>query len=165
MSRPRPKSPPNLVKIAFASRHFKESGVAENVWAESLNGDRYRIRNSPFYALGFSFLDVVHAVMQTEDARIPVVSDVVLRSGHSTYRLFLEKGIDNNDEFRRAWEAVESLGCSFEGMNGKLLAVDVPPETDIFAVYRLFEQGARAKVWDFEEAHCAHDVSRAGPAA
>ena len=158
--------PTNLVKISFAGPHLRDTGVGtESVWAEPLGGDRYRIRNSPFYAFGFSFLDVVHAHAGSEEAPFPIVTEPIVRSGHSTYRLFVHDGFHENERFRKAWTPVQAAGCSFEASGDRLLAVNVPPQADIFSVYRLFEEGEGAGVWDFEEAHCAHDVSRSGPAA
>jgi uncharacterized protein YuzE len=62
------------------------------MWAEPLGEDRYRLRNSPFYARGFSFLDIVIAERQTDG--FPIVRRLLLRSGHSTYQLFVSGGID-----------------------------------------------------------------------
>jgi Domain of unknown function (DUF4265) len=159
-------SSPNLVKVSFAGEHLRDSGLGtESVWAEPLGDDRYRIRNTPFYAYGFSFLDVVHAQSGSEEEPFPIVTKAIVRSGHSTYRLRVEHGIQANEEFRQAWAPLQAAGCTFEASDDRLLAVDVPPQTDIFYVYRLFEKGESAGVWDFEEAHCAHDVSKSGPAA
>ena len=157
---------PNLVKISFAGPHLRDTGVGtESVWAEPLGGDRYRIRNSPFYAYGFSFLDVVHAHSGLDDAPFPIVTEPIVRSGHSTYRLVLKAAVDQNEQFQRAWAPLQAAGCSFEASGDRLLAVDVPPQADIFTVYRLLEEGENAGVWGFQEGHCAHDVSRSGPAA
>ena len=157
---------PNLVKISFAGLHLRDTGVGtESVWAEPLGDDRYRIRNSPFYAYGFSFLDVVHAHLGSDEASFPIVTEAIVRSGHSTYRLALRAAVHHNEQFQRAWAPLQAAGCTFEASGDRLLAVDVPPGADIFTVYRLLEEGENAGVWDFQEAHCAHDVSRSGPAA
>ena len=68
------------------------------MWAEPLGEDRYRLRNSPFYARGFSFLDVVIAERQTDG--FPVVRRPLVRSGHSTYQLVVPGGIDASADFR-----------------------------------------------------------------
>lgn len=126
----------------------------ESLWAERIGPNRFRLRNVPFHAYGLSHEDVV---VTTETAEAPVVSAVVERGGHSTYRLFLEEGVDVDSEaFREHWEPIESLGCTYERATPRLLAVDVPREADIYEVYRLLEQGTAAGVWDFEEGHCGH---------
>ena len=57
----------------------------ETVWAEKVGGNRYRLRNTPFYAFGVSAEDVVFA--EPDDEARLVFSSVSLRGGHSTYRI------------------------------------------------------------------------------
>jgi hypothetical protein len=123
------------------------------MWAELVSPGQYRLRNVPFYARGVSIEDVVHARF---DGDALVFSSVAARGGHSTYRLFVDGGIESA-EFRLWWKRLETLGCSFEQAD-RLLAVDVPPSADVHEVYRVFEQGEHAKVWDFQEGHFGHPV-------
>ena len=125
---------------------------AETLWAESLGNDLYKLKNSPFWAYGFSFEDVV--IAKGED--IPTVETVHSHSGHSTYRVLLEKGVFDSDRFQSAWSKLELLGCTYEGSQSSLLSIDVPAESDIFKVYELLEMGEVTNVWEFEEAKCAH---------
>jgi hypothetical protein len=148
---------PSLVKVAVAlGEDTLRPGGVETMWAESLGEDRYRLRNSPFYARGFSFLDVVFAEPQTDG--FPVVRRVVVRSGHSTYQVLVAEGMDTSTEVQSHLERLAALKCTFERANGRLVAVDVPPAGDVHAVYRLLESGERAGVWDFQEGHCGHPV-------
>jgi hypothetical protein len=39
-----------------------------------------------------------------------------------------------------------------------LWAVDLPPATDIFQVYRILQEAEAEGVWEFEEVHVAHEV-------
>ena len=128
----------------------RRSGLRE------MDTNLYRLYNSPFYARGFSFGDVVRVA--TENSGFPTVRAVAERSGHSTYRLFVFDGANSNPAFTEQWTPLQEIGCSFEGVDKQLLAVDVPPSCDIHAVYSLFEAGEESKVWDFEEAHCGHAV-------
>ena len=146
-----------LVKVLFElGDDTLRPGETETVWAEDLGGTRFRIRNTPFYARGFSFHDVV--ITTTDPEGFPIVSGVAERSGHSTYRLFVHRGIKTDPAFNRHWQPLERMGCSFEGATDKLLAVDIPSECDIREAYRLLEEGEEAKVWEFEEGHCGHAV-------
>src|SRR3989442_7630440 len=70
------------------------------MWAEVVSPGQYRLRNVPFYARGVSVEDVVHAQV-AGDAR--VFSSVSARGGHSTYRLFVDRGIESA-EFRLWWK-------------------------------------------------------------
>src|SRR4051794_37589642 len=84
--------------------------VAENLWAEVLGSDRFRIDNVPFYAYGVSLGDVVRA--DEIDGRL-VFRDVVARSGHSTYRVLVKDraGADSAG-FQSLWRGLGDLGCA-----------------------------------------------------
>jgi hypothetical protein len=128
--------------------------ATETIWAEDLGKGQFRVRSVPFFANGLSAEDIVR--VQDEDG-FPVVVGVDIHSGHSTYRLFLRDGLDIDDiAFLQHWKKLERLGCSFERATQRLFGVDVPPQAEISAVYRLFEEGEVAGVWDFEEGHCGH---------
>jgi hypothetical protein len=98
------------------------------MWASAAGGNRFLILNSPFYVYGISYLDVVSIIIEDGLNRYDHVVD---RGGHSTYRIFLveEKSLQKFDEY---WGALKSLGCTFERGTDYLVAVDVPPEADIY---------------------------------
>jgi hypothetical protein len=50
-----PQSPDVKVKLESAD------GDVETLWATTLGEDRYRLDNSPFFAYGVSWLDVIEA--------------------------------------------------------------------------------------------------------
>ena len=132
---------------------------AETIWTESLGNDRHRLLNIPLYVYGASFGDIVFARDLDEEFGFPIVEQVVVRSGHSTYRLFVSASAENNPLFDECWKPIEDQGCSFEGQAGnKMLGIDVPPSADIHGVYRLLEIGEEAGAWGFEEGNCAHQV-------
>lgn len=144
----------NLVKLVFPLEPGAWHGNAtERLWAEPLGKDRFRIRNSPFYAFGVSNEDIV---LGTEAEGQVLFRNVVLRGGHSTYRLRLRARDLSARPFVQAWAPLQTLGCSYE--EGPVLAVDVPPSADIYAVYDLLNAGESAGVWDFEEGHCGHQL-------
>lgn len=122
------------------------------MWAVSLGQDQYRLENIPFYAYGVSYDDVVIAKPVRKQL---LFQSVFQRGGHSTYRIFLLQHTSIG-EFEKSWLALEEIGCSYERATDQLFAIDVPPETDIDQAYSALERGEKAKVWDFEEANCAH---------
>lgn len=129
---------------------------AENMWAEDLDGGRFRLRNSPFAAYGYSLNDVVLGEMRED--RI-VVTRVLFHSGHSTYRAILAPTASiRSPIFQEHWAPLAEIGCTFEQSEDHLLAIDVPPGADIHRTYRFLEKGEKDGVWDFEEAHCGHSV-------
>lgn len=147
-----PPSAKDLVKISVTVPPEEWHGHGREArWAEALGGQRYRLQNIPFFAYGLSLLDVIQinaaeAVQTIEEA------------GHSTYRVFIK------DAFTlRAVELLDtmtSLGTSYERATASLVAIDVPPETDIHKVFAVLEGGTLEGVWDFEEAHVEHDLTR-----
>ncbi len=147
-----------LVKVEFDLGKDHWLGYeTETVWADNLPGNRCRIRNSPIYIKGVSFGDIVFARKHGQKLKFRGVS---IRSGHSTCRTIAENPL-NDVSFLKFWNPIESLGCTFENTAiGKrvLLAVDVPPEADIFRTYELLSEGENNGAWIIEERHCGHAV-------
>ncbi|HET9620905.1 MAG TPA: DUF4265 domain-containing protein [Kofleriaceae bacterium] len=129
--------------------------ATERLWAEPLGKNRYRLRNSPFYAFGVSNEDIV--LGEEVEGQVQF-KNAIFPGGHSTYRLKLQASRSSNPSFNQAWEPLGRLGCSYE--EGPVLSVDVPPAADIYAVYELLQAGERSGVWDFEEGHCGHPLRK-----
>lgn len=127
---------------------------SESVWANPMSEEEYQIRNVPFYAMGVSHEDVVRADLENDTLYF---REVLRRGGHSTYRFFLVDGI-SEDQWKPYWQPLEAIGCSYEQGTARLFAVDVPSGTDIYQTYALLDQGEKAGVWSFQEAHCGHPL-------
>lgn len=142
---------PQRVIVSFPVGQGDDCFV-ERMHAIDESGGRYVLDNSPFYAYGVSFGDTIEATK--EDGEL-VFSQVVVRGGHSTYRIKLAAGHDH-EFFLNHWSELEKMGCTYEGSSAsaeRLYAVDIPPGVDVRAVYRLLEQGEESGIWEFEEAH------------
>ena len=152
------KKPLPLVKVIFFLGSNQWHGYeTESIWAEKITHNRCRLRNSPFYAKGVSFEDIVFVQKKGSDY---IFESVSIAAGHSTYRIILEKYKLEND-FSNYWNSLEKLGCSYEEAEKEkvhLFAIDVPPNSDIHKVYELLSEGERAEVWAFEEGHCGHNI-------
>ncbi len=142
----------NLVKVVIDLND--ESYGVESLWAEPVRAGQYRLRNVPFMAYGYSELDVVNA---DEVAGQLHVTGVAERGGHSTYRVFLTEPM-NDEAFGALWEPLRQLGCTYERANNRLIAIDVPPDADVYAVYMTLERAEETKLWEFEEGHCGHPL-------
>ena len=145
------------VKVAVDVPESVVGETVETLWAERVE-DGYRLLNSPWYAKGISYLDVVEATVAGDG--LFQIRRKVGTAGHSTYRLLVKDDAD----WARHWDELQSLGCTYEESleNGfPLLAVDVPPECDIHAAYSSMEEGETAGAWQFEEGDVNHPVSRA----
>src|SRR5687767_10444557 len=108
----------------------------ERLHARPLENDLYCLDNSPFYAYGVSFGDIVFAPMV---GGVPTYKRTATRRGHSTYRVRLPVG-HGHDAFLARWPYLEKLGCTFEGSGAdaaRLYSIDVPPNADVHAVYAL----------------------------
>lgn len=128
-----------------------ESVNATKVWDQ-----KYRLENSPFFAKGVSYKDIV-AAEKVKNRLIFV--DTILSSGHSTYHVLLKDKMVKPQEWLIYWDPLEEIGCSYEENRElalTMLAIDVPSGTNIREVYKLLELGERAGVWEFEEGHCGH---------
>lgn len=142
----------NYVRVTAVLDPSEAKGFgSESLWAEPLGSDRYRIRNSPFFAYGISTEDIVIAKLEDQVLK---VQNVILRGNHSTYRLKLNDKSISNPMFLKYWAPLQVMGCTFE--EGPVLSVDVPPHADIYAVYDRLVAGEIEGVWDFEEGHCGH---------
>lgn len=159
MSEPHDRSRDQFVKVAInLPASDWHSHALETMWAEPVSADRYRLQNVPFYAYGLSFDDVVIA---RQIGGQLYVQDVVERGGHSTYRVFLAQDVNRDESrFQQTWAPLQEIGVTYEQANARLLAIDVPDTTDIVQAYKLLQRGEEAGVWDFEEAHCGHALSK-----
>jgi hypothetical protein len=143
------------IKFALATEQSSRYS-AERLWAKPLGSGQFLIKNSPFFVFGISLGDVVTAKKKGAAFHF---QEVARRGGHSTYRVFLNKGLTiRTQSFKERWKSLSELGCKFENANGRWFAVDVPPAADIHRTYRLLEAGEEAGVWTFEEGHCGHQV-------
>ncbi|WP_394840321.1 DUF4265 domain-containing protein [Pendulispora rubella] len=127
--------------------------ATESLWVMEVGPGQYRLENSPFFAFDVSFQDVVLA--KFVGGTLTFVQ-VLRRGGHSTYRIIPRPG--RSSEVRQYWAALERQGCSYEEGPKGLLAVDVPPEVNIFEAYAALQAGEAGGAWSFEEGHCGHAV-------
>ena len=150
----------DLVKICFTLNPDDWHGTpGERLWAKPIPDaaapSAYELDNSPFFAKGVSYRDIVRAV--EVDGALEFAG-VIAHSGRSTYRILIDR---ETDAFRDWWSRLNALGCTYEkgDVNGrKLLSVDVPPEADIHAVHEILVAGKRNKIWLFELGYLGHPL-------
>jgi hypothetical protein len=144
---------PEYVRIVVSlEREPGDAGPEDEwIWAEPLGAGRFRVESSPFFAYGLSHGDVVRA---EGPADLPRVADVERKSGHRTMRIALDADWDpDRPEVRRFLAGLDELGCAIETLPPKLVAVDVPPETDVAEVVRRL-QGALEQwmlIWEWAD--------------
>src|SRR5262249_3510894 len=100
------------VKVALRD----DDGNIETLWATPLRRHRYRLENSPFFAYGVSWLDVVEAKPPSK-GEFPEFVRVTKKSGNRTIRIIFKPQVDKSKKAIAVLERLVSMGCSFEGAN------------------------------------------------
>ena len=144
-----------LIKIEFTLDPSDWHGYQnETLWASQLDTHKDAIlcelQNSPFYAKGVSYLDIILA--RIPSGGICQFVEKKQSSGHSTYRILSDSNM--GEGFEKFWRELERLGCTYESSkfgNKELYSVDVPPSSDLYLVYSILSEGETSGVWIFEE--------------
>ena len=123
---------------------FQEDDNVETLWAERVGPNEYRLENSPFWAYGVSWLDVVEAQPE-EDGALAFVR-VVQKSGHRTVRLILDPPADEAADSKAVLDGVTALGASYEGMHPGYVSIDIPPEIELKRI--VDDLVARGRQWE-----------------
>lgn len=135
-------SPQPNAKVLFRVQNEDGSAEVETLWASSLGGDKYRLDNSPFWAYGISWEDIVFAPF-LESEGYPTFQSVVSKSGNSTVRVIFDPPIESGNESEKMLQGLVAIGCSYEGMNNNYVAVNIPPAVALDSVRNyLIDKGA-----------------------
>ncbi len=118
-----------MVKVELRDR----SDRVETLWATPVGRDRYKLDNSPFYAYGVSWQDVIEARPEHE-GDLPTLVRVVKKSGNRTVRVVLDPPADQSEESATILEWLVELGCSYEGAAAGFLSINIPPEVEMDTV-------------------------------
>jgi Domain of unknown function (DUF4265) len=133
--------------------------AAETLWVNPIGNGKYVLENSPFFANGLSYKDTVYAEYD-ENEGFPVFKEVIERSKHSTYRIFLSEG-KSYEEFEKYFDPLFEIGCTYEGMHNTHFSVDVPAKTDVMKAFEVLKKGEEDGIWFFESTHIGHDIKNA----
>ena len=123
---------------------LQEGEYVETLWADPLGSDLYRLDNSPFWAYGVSWRDVVEA--HPDPDGMLRMTRVAEKSGHRTIRVILKPGVDESPEAQAVMDGIRELGASYEGVNPTYLAIDTPPGVELMAVKSYLEE--RGVQWE-----------------
>jgi hypothetical protein len=158
-AQPSPRTVRVAVPLELASA---ESVAVELLWAEPLPRGHYAIRNIPFQVDGIHLHDVVRVTGGRAGSpradECPVVTQVIKRSGHSTFHLSLHV-TPTAASFARLWTRLSRLGCTFEQRSGRAIAVDVPPSARMDLVDEVLRAGEDEGVWTLEEPVDEHPIA------
>ncbi len=119
--------------------HWATGG--ESLWALPLGDDLYEIRNSPFYAYGINWGDVVRAHSDDPELK-PEVREVVAPSGNRTLRVFFNRTL-TQEEQDSVLSSLEYLDLSWERADDYYVAIDIHPQSNY--------QTVCDKLWELEQ--------------
>jgi hypothetical protein len=154
------------VRIRFALDPTDWHGApTEILWAEPYSDGRkrgFQLMNSPFYARGASYLDIV-TVTLAPDKLVLNYAGTIEKSGHSN--IWIQIKLPEPSGFESYLASLRQLGCTYEStsMNTddtRLYSIDVPPETDMDRVLSILEQGEASDIWLFMISHLVHKSNR-----
>jgi hypothetical protein len=131
-------------------RVVSDDGTAdtETLWAQKLDGDNYRLDNSPFYAYSVSWEDVIYAPFD-DNEQLPTFERVVEKSGNRTVRVIFDPPVEPGNASEDVLQGLVNLGCSFEGANPGYIAINIPPGVDLMAVKDYLIE--REATWEYAD--------------
>lgn len=124
------RAPEGYVKIELRD----PDGYVETAWGQRLEPgrDEFRLDNNPFYAYRVSAGDIIEGKLVTPGLYRFV--RVVRPSGNRAIRLAFETFKSDAPEAEPILGGLTSLGCDYEGMFGRVVAVNIPPDVDLARV-------------------------------
>lgn len=139
-----------LVKVHFDLPEPDMGVSGESLWAAPVGSNLYELQNSPWHVRTVNWLDIVEAVPRNEE-EWPEFVRVQKRSGHRTIHiLILDAGRNRRQEIL---DNCNRLGCTYEGADDRLYALDFPPGVDTAATIEYLErlEANRALSWRLNE--------------
>jgi Domain of unknown function (DUF4265) len=133
----------DMVKIRL---HGPHKGDSETLWATEIGPGHYRLDNGPFFAYGVSWQDVVEA-RPTDDDILEFIR-VVRKSGNRTLRIIFNDYPVDDQRAKNILRGIRDLGCSYEGMQPRLVSINVPPKVELSTV-TTFLTGIPGLQWEY----------------
>ena len=134
-----------MVKIRLYGPHL---GDVETLWAKPTDVNQYQLDNSPFYAYGVSWQDIVEA--KSAPDKILEYVRCVKKSGNRTLRvIFQDYGI-NDPQAQSILQGLRRMGTSYEGMQPKMISINVPPRKDLDEITEFLDEQAGLQ-WEYAD--------------
>lgn len=143
-----------LVKILV---DLPNLGTGESMWARPLGSDLYELHNTPFYAYGLSYLDVVYAQADGPDHK-PAVKRLERSSGRRTLRVLFEESASKSERIPLL-NRLDQYGVTWEGASHGLFALDIPSNSDYQAVCDQLWKWEQDGLLQYETCECRIDGS------
>ncbi|HEX2909364.1 MAG TPA: DUF4265 domain-containing protein [Chloroflexia bacterium] len=110
------------IKIRFNLENDPDIPFAgENIWAEKIGPNAYRLLNIPYHAKGYAEGDIVRCIKRNG---IFEITGIAQDSGNSTLRiLFIES---HSPQAQKILDELVSSGCTYERASTNLVGITVP---------------------------------------
>jgi hypothetical protein len=138
---------PKSVKLRIDLPHHWEIG-GESMWADDLGGNKYQIKNIPFYSYGLNFDDIVFAEAESEEFK-PEIKKLIKSNGHRTLRVIFT-GDKSKEENIKILESIRTEHVGFEGRSDIQFSLNITPEGDYNQVYDALEELEEKMILSFE---------------
>jgi hypothetical protein len=134
-----------MVKVRLRGPQADE---IETLWATPVDPDLYRLDNSPFFAYGVSWEDVIEAHPDAHEFLEYV--RCVRKSGNRTLRVIFQDFKSGDEPAQPILKRLVELGCSYEGMQPRLVSINVPPRIDLSEVTRFLTEQSGLQ-WEYAD--------------
>jgi uncharacterized protein DUF4265 len=124
-----------MVRIRFLD---SSDSNTETLWATPVGSNHFRLDNSPFFAYGVSWQDIVEARVGSDN----VIEYVrcLEKSGNRTLRVIFQQYRSVDPDAEKVLSGLRYLGCSYEGMQPRLISINVPPRVILSDVAHFLKQ-------------------------
>lgn len=139
------------VKIQLTDEQMEGYPVStESLWFDD-EGDKYRLRNIPFFIDNISFGDLITLLPISAD--LYQIEDILERSGNSTVWISISADGDESEILGQ----IKELGCGVEGgVLAGYFAINVPKDVEITRLYSLIDDVAYKDVLTAHVASLGH---------
>jgi hypothetical protein len=138
-----------MVKVSFRLEPDEDGYPPadwEDLWAEQVSNESYRLDNAPFFAKGVACGDLVRV---QRDGRRLNYCEVLETQGHSTLRVI----VFDVTLVRELRDRLLEMGCTTELSHvSRLISVDVPPKAALQPIIDMLALGEEEGKWEYEEA-------------
>ena len=135
---------PRMNKIRFPVSHDS----VETLWATRVDVDRYKLDSIPIFVYGVSWEDIVEVV--PAEGEILEYVRLIEKSGNRTVRVVFETCRNDDGPAERVLGGLRDLGCTYEGMQPRTVAVNVPPQVPLETVAE-FLSDQRELQWEYAD--------------
>lgn len=120
----------------------------ETLWATPVATKQYRLENSPFYAYGVSWQDIVEA--QPDEAGYLEFVRTLRKSGNRTVRVIFQNCRTEDPPAQIILSELLRLGVTAEGFQPLLVSLNVPPSTELQVVADFLTEQA-GLTWEYAD--------------